>query len=120
MTRLYAAHLQWHPGVRCHYCGAVLGKPGRNLPHSFSRDHIVPRSRGGSNSASNLVPACRACNLDKGNMLVEEWRRARAMRQFPRFTPEQTQWLEARGFQFPKPAPVFFWFERDTLEFMLS
>jgi hypothetical protein len=34
-------------------------------------DHVVPRSRGGSNRVSNLVIACRKCNTAKGDHQVE-------------------------------------------------
>ena len=36
-------------------------------------DHIVPRSRGGSDRVSNLALACRNCNQRKGNQPVEEF-----------------------------------------------
>ena len=36
-------------------------------------DHLVPRSRGGSNRASNLVCACRKHNEEKGAMSLEEY-----------------------------------------------
>jgi hypothetical protein len=29
-------------------------------------DHVIPRSRGGSNDLSNLVLCCRSCNSSKG------------------------------------------------------
>ena len=32
-----------------------------------SLDHVRPRSRGGSDLKSNLVPACRSCQESKGN-----------------------------------------------------
>lgn len=35
-------------------------------------DHVLPRSRGGASSWSNLVTACRRCNSKKGNNLPEE------------------------------------------------
>jgi 5-methylcytosine-specific restriction endonuclease McrA len=36
------------------------------------RDHVVPRSRGGSNDLSNLVLACQGCNVRKGARLLSE------------------------------------------------
>ena len=48
----------------CAYCGA-----GGEL----SRDHVVPRSRGGPDNATNIVMACRPCNSSKGGMLASEW-----------------------------------------------
>ena len=41
----------------CHYCG---GK-------ATTRDHVVPRSRGGTNKPQNLVPACEPCNKAKAD-----------------------------------------------------
>ena len=50
----------------CQYCGAA---PGRAL---LTLDHIVPRSRGGQTTWDNVVAACRACNMRKGNRTPEE------------------------------------------------
>ena len=50
---------------RCSYCGAS------NLP--LQLEHIVPRSRGGSNRTSNLTLACEPCNVRKGNQTAEEF-----------------------------------------------
>lgn len=44
-------------GLPCHYCGA---------PKAGTVDHVIPVSRGGTNDASNLVPACGPCNYSKG------------------------------------------------------
>lgn len=112
----------WQPGCRCHYCGQLLGSPGGNRPHSFSRDHVVPRSAGGSNRADNVVAACRRCNLDKGCLRLEEWRAVLARRQagFPVFTDPQTRWLERQGFRFPEPPLWLFWFEERMIAEMLS
>ena len=49
----------------CVYCAAPA-------PHV---DHVRPLSRGGWEHASNLVPACAACNFSKGAKLLTEWRR---------------------------------------------
>jgi len=47
----------------CQYCGS-----SRNL----TIDHVLPRSRGGGDSWENLVAACDACNVNKGNRTPEE------------------------------------------------
>lgn len=39
-----------------------------------SREHIVPRSRGGSRgSRRNRAIVCEPCNADKGAMTLPEW-----------------------------------------------
>ena len=52
-------------GHRCAYCGA------ENVPLEI--DHVVPRSRGGSNRVSNLTLACHDCNQKKGSRPIEEF-----------------------------------------------
>jgi 5-methylcytosine-specific restriction endonuclease McrA len=44
-------------GRKCVYCDAV------NVP--LNLDHLIPGSNGGSDRASNLVPACIPCNQNK-------------------------------------------------------
>ena len=44
---------------RCCYCGADLRHAA---PADITLDHLLPRSSGGTNEASNLVTACRSCN----------------------------------------------------------
>src|SRR5260370_2635723 len=39
----------------------------------FEVDHILPRSRGGSNRISNLCLACHACNQQKGDQTAAEF-----------------------------------------------
>lgn len=50
----------------CQYCGAT---PGRG---QLTLDHILPRSRGGLTTWDNVVTACRACNLRKGDRTPDE------------------------------------------------
>lgn len=51
----------------CAYCGKSISRSEMTI------DHIVPKSKGGSNDDDNLLPACRACNLGKGRMSLEEF-----------------------------------------------
>jgi 5-methylcytosine-specific restriction endonuclease McrA len=63
----------------CAYCGA---KPGQLDP-----DHVVPLSRGGHDSTTNLLPSCRQCNGDKRDLLLGEWALDREARgKAPRMT----------------------------------
>lgn len=57
-------------GGLCAYCGF---NPGTQI------EHVIPVSGGGSTTVGNVVPACWACNRDKG-------------------TSEPLAWLERRGF----------------------
>ncbi len=50
---------------QCVYCDA------KNIP--LEKEHIIPRSRGGTNSISNLTLACKCCNRAKGNLSIEEF-----------------------------------------------
>jgi len=56
---------------RCAYCGVALNGSGEI-------DHIIPVSRGGDNSPTNLTLACLTCNRDKHAKTAQEyltWRR---------------------------------------------
>lgn len=58
---------------KCVYCGEKLKKETRTL------DHKYPRCWGGISIPDNLVPSCKKCNSDKGNMTEEQykiWREA--------------------------------------------
>jgi 5-methylcytosine-specific restriction endonuclease McrA len=52
-------------GRRCVYCGR-----GET---AFEIDHVVPRSRGGSDRVSNLVLSCPGCNRAKGDRTAAEF-----------------------------------------------
>lgn len=47
-------------GKKCFYCFKE---------DATTADHFIPRSLGGKLVESNIVPACRACNVKKGNKL---------------------------------------------------
>jgi 5-methylcytosine-specific restriction endonuclease McrA len=52
-------------GRRCVYCGQ-----GET---AFEIDHVVPKSRGGSDRVSNLVLSCHDCNRAKGDRTAAEF-----------------------------------------------
>ena len=58
--------LKW--SYRCAYCHQAA-----TPTNHWEIDHIVPRSRGGSNRPSNLVLSCHACNQAKGDQTAEEF-----------------------------------------------
>ena len=50
---------------KCAYCDRVDGR--------MEADHVVPRSRNGTNRIDNLVLACYDCNSRKGNTSIEQF-----------------------------------------------
>lgn len=52
-------------GRKCAYCKKT------NIPLEI--EHIIPKSRGGSNRVSNLTLSCRECNQKKGDMTAKEF-----------------------------------------------
>ena len=52
-------------GNRCQLCGKTKNQSTMNL------DHIIPKSKGGSNFIENLVLSHDTCNRRKGDNVVE-------------------------------------------------
>ena len=50
---------------RCAYCQAEDVR--------LEIDHIIPRSKSGSNTVANLTLACRKCNESKSNQKIEDF-----------------------------------------------
>lgn len=50
-------------GHKCLYCGEK---------NNLTLDHVLPRSKGGKTSWTNLVTACQTCNSRKGDLTPEE------------------------------------------------
>jgi 5-methylcytosine-specific restriction endonuclease McrA len=83
-------------GWRCNYCDVPLrceqcpdheyvscvlymGTVTHPLGHCVAqRDHVIPKSRGGSNLDENIVLACWHCNTKKGIRNADEFRALRA------------------------------------------
>jgi 5-methylcytosine-specific restriction endonuclease McrA len=78
---------EWH----CQYCGE------RHKTNDLTFDHVVPKSRGGRTSWTNIVTACRPCNIMKGHKLPRE------CKMFPVEEPVQPSIFELqdKGRKFP-------------------
>ncbi len=70
------ARAMWRDGIkscwddRCAFCNATPIDDA-----SLTLDHVKPKSRGGQDLTSNLVPACERCNTDKGSFDWKTWYR---------------------------------------------
>ena len=60
-----ARRIRERDGNRCVYCGACHGP--------MHLDHVVPRSGGGPDDASNLVVSCAHCNCVKRDLTVRQF-----------------------------------------------
>lgn len=54
-----------HCGRRCWWCAQANRERPKGEP--LTLEHLQPLSRGGDNHYTNLVWACRSCNLGRGN-----------------------------------------------------
>lgn len=57
----------------CAYSGTTITDPAAAQGDGLEIDHIVPRSRGGNNSMSNLVLCYASANQGKGNRTPIDW-----------------------------------------------
>lgn len=57
------AWLSQRAGHKCEYCGLDFFASVENYK-SFQIDHIVPLSKGGTDTNDNKAIACRTCNVD--------------------------------------------------------
>jgi len=61
---------QWEQILKdFNYCCAYCLKPLKRA----DREHVMPVSRGGNNTMSNVVPACRRCNVRKNKRTLIEF-----------------------------------------------
>lgn len=58
---------------RCAYCNIWMQIDGALLAPVPTIDHIIPRSKGGTNDRSNLCLCCARCNRKKGDLMPEEF-----------------------------------------------
>jgi len=75
-------------GYRCEYCGY----PQEASPIPLEMDHIIPQTKGGRTTLTNLALACRHCNQHKGTKTTgidPETQQAVRL-----FNPRTDQWAE--------------------------
>lgn len=48
----------------CVYCGST---------NNLTTDHLIPRNKGGDDSADNVVLACQSCNSSRSDKGIFEW-----------------------------------------------
>ena len=52
-------------GCKCAYCGVQSS--------DLTLDHVHPKTKGGEDLATNIVPACKRCNHEKGSFHWKTW-----------------------------------------------
>ena len=67
--RLWRRSIKEHFDYTCIYCGKTYDL------HELTLDHVHPRSLGGEDITSNVVPACACCNQEKGSLHWRSWMR---------------------------------------------
>ena len=77
-------NLFFRDNFTCQYCK-------RPYPsHQLTYDHVIPRSRGGKTTWTNIVTSCITCNLRKGNRLPQGPLRLQRKPEEPRWLPSLT------------------------------
>ena len=54
-------------GYGCVWCSQTLTES------TASVDHVICSAAGGSNWKGNLLPACKRCNIKRGDKIAEQW-----------------------------------------------
>lgn len=92
----------------CSYCGTPL------TLETMTIDHMVPRSKGGSDDVSNLYACCSSCNTAKGPRSIEDLRTSFQLLGTPLhrvITPMQLRKIQKLGIPLPVNPVRKFWFE---------
>lgn len=56
------------PNVFCCYCKKEIIEL-----RDYTKEHLVPRSKGGNNTLLNKKPCCKSCNGNRGNDALQLW-----------------------------------------------
>ena len=68
--KLWRRAIKEHFNCTCVYCG------NNYEINQLTLDHVKPRTNGGEDLTSNLVPACKKCNQGKGSSYWLGWMRS--------------------------------------------
>ena len=97
-------------GFTCQMCGAVAGEPHPYDPTRRTRlhlGHVIDKSAGGTDDASNLRAICSVCNEGASNLTLDRPSAHKLLVQIRRATAgdqlEVLKWLAAK---FPKPVKL--------------
>jgi 5-methylcytosine-specific restriction endonuclease McrA len=73
LIRVNRSRIYKRDNHQCVYCDSKK---------QLTLDHVIPKSRGGSNDWTNLVTCCFKCNLKKGNRTPEEAKMTMSVKPF--------------------------------------
>ena len=92
--------------------------PRRYADRMFTFDHLIPKSRGGTNDLSNLIGCCQRCNRLKAEGDLDFLRVRMMFKKYkwPRFNLEQYEFLLARGINLGRLEKYKFFFEVNNLK----
>lgn len=81
----------------CHYCEKELSLDNRDRlgRGAWEVEHSIARASGGTDHLNNLVPACWACNVDKGTRTARTHHRTVAGKRVARVS--RRRWRMAGG-----------------------
>lgn len=93
---------------KCVYCGCELNF------YNFHIDHMKPKSKmtKNKNDIKNLVPSCVDCNLLKGNLEIEDFRK-----KIENFIIDDTKCRTLKRYYNIKPKKIVFYFERQGVDY---
>ena len=74
--------------IRCLYCGNIFQH------NELSRDHVIPLSKGGVDTWTNVVTCCKRCNNHKGARTPEA---ANMLLLAIPFRPSRVEYIILRG-----------------------
>ena len=117
MTRRQRIHAKY--GGRCAYCGNTITLRQMHVDHAapvfrdWGTTHPIP-AHAGEDTESNMLPACRPCNLRKSTLSLESFR-AEIAAQVGRLRRDSAAFRMAERFGqvVATEVPVKFWFEAE-------
>lgn len=65
-----------HFNNQCAYCGMTEQEHLKVYSQALHQEHIVPLTKGGGYTSSNILPSCKSCNSQKNNSDFLKWYRS--------------------------------------------